>query len=311
MLRSRLHAVVASFAFGLLGIAQAAAAIPAGASTAPWDMKEQVLSMTDFFDTNLPGVLDAKNITLHFTPKFSDVRDNEYIRYPLEVRYGLNNRWELTGGITPFGPNPLNSGVDHRWGPGEFKVGARYDVGRLLNVFDDMTVGFETRTPLGRPPIELNDHYTHVKPFIATARRLTSRPHVTFYANLSYDRSVELTHRDAPPPEVMRRNVVEVTPGLLYKPAELGYFTQYRFRHIAEEQEWHLAHEVRAGTIWDVPIARSEALNLPGKWQLELALKVRHEEGRGTHPGITARVNWRTSLREVLTHKSSNSAKSP
>ena len=109
----------------------------------------------------------------------------------------------------------------------------------------------------------------------------------------------------------MRRNVVEVTPGLLYKPAELGYFTQYRFRHIAEEQEWHLAHEVRAGTIWDVPIARSEALNLPGKWQLELALKVRHEEGRGTHPGITARVNWRTSLREVLTHKSSNSAKSP
>lgn len=267
--------------------------------------------MTDFFDTMLPGVLDAKNITLHFTPKFSDVRDNEYIRYPLEIRYGLSNRWELTGGITPFGPNPLNSGIDHRWGPGEFKLGARYDVGRFFSVFDDMTVGFETRTPLGRPPIELNDHYTHLKPFISTARRLTTWSHVTFFTNVSYDRSVEMTHRDAPPPEVMRRNVIEVTPGLLYKPAELGYFTQYRFRHIAEEQEWHLAHEIQVGTIWDVPIARSESWNLLGKWQLELALKVRHEEGRGTHPGVAARVNWRTTLREVLTHRSGKSARSP
>jgi len=33
--------------------------------------------MTDFFDTMLPGVLQEHNMTLHVTPKFSDLRDNE------------------------------------------------------------------------------------------------------------------------------------------------------------------------------------------------------------------------------------------
>src|SRR4051812_30362885 len=80
-------------------------------------VRERVLRMTDFFDTMLPGVLDQHNVTLHFTPKFSDLRDNEFMRFPLELRYGLSERWELSGGLSPFTPNPFNGGRDHRWGP--------------------------------------------------------------------------------------------------------------------------------------------------------------------------------------------------
>lgn len=273
---------------------------PAATPTTARGMREQVLRMTEFLDTMLPGVLQDHNVTLHFSPKFSDLRDNEYMRFPLELRYGLGYSWELYGGLSPFTPNPFNRGRDHRWGPGEAKLGARYDLGGLLGFFDDTTVGLETRIPLGKPPVELNDHYTHVKPFVSAARTLTHWPDVTFYTNLSYDRSVELTHREGPPPEVMRRNVIEVSPGLLFRPSEFGYFAEYRWRHITEELEWHIAHEVQFGTIWDVPLARTEEWKLPGKWQVELAYKVGHEEGRDTDHGITARVSWRTSLREVL-----------
>lgn len=269
------------------------------------NIRERVLRMTEFFDTMLPGVLEQHNMTLHFTPKFSDLRDNEYIRFPLELRYGLTDQWELTGGLTPFTPSPINGGRDHRWGPGEFKLGARYDLDGLLPFFDDTTVGVENRIPLGKPPVELNDHYTHVKPFVSMARNLRIWPQTTFYLNLSYDRSVELTHREAPPPEVMRRNIIELNPGLLFKPGELGYFAEYRWRHITEETEWHLAHEVHFGAIWDVPLARTAKWNLPGKWQLELGYKINHEEGRGTDHGIAARVNWRTTLKEVLEHTKS------
>lgn len=268
--------------------------------TAADRVRERVLRMTEFFDTMLPGVLEKQNMTLHLTPKFSDLRDNEYVRCPVELRYGLSDQWELLGGITPFTPNPINGGRDHRWGPGEFKLGARYDVGRTLGFFDDTTVGFETRIPLGKPPIELNDHYTHVKPFVSAARRLLTWPDTTLYANLAYDRSVELTHRGPPPPEVVRRNIIEVAPGLLFKPSELGYFAEYRFRHITEPGEWHLAHQIHFGAIWDVPLARTERWRLPGKWQLELGYKIEHEESRETDHGIAARVNWRTTLREVL-----------
>ena len=156
--------------------------------------------------------------------------------------------------------------------------------------------------PVGGPPVELNDHYTHLKPSISTARKLLTWPSTTFYTNLSYDRSVDLTHRSPPPPEVVRRNIIEFAPGLLFKPSELGYFAEYRFRHIREDIGWHLAHEVQFGTIWDVPLTRTEKWHLPGKWQLELAYKVSHEEGHDTDQGVSARVNWRTTVREVLEH---------
>jgi hypothetical protein len=265
-------------------------------------MRERMLQMTEFFDTMLPGVLDEHNMTLHFRPKFSDLRHHEFWRFPLELRYGYSNRLELSGGISPFTPSPFNGGRDHRWGPGEAKLAARYNVGELLRFFDDSTFGVETRVPLGKPPLEINDHYTHVKPFVSTARTLHTWPSTTLYTNVSYDRSVHLTRRGAPPAEVIRRHIIEFAPGLLYKPGEFGYFSEYRWRHLDEPDGYRLGHEVQAGWIWDIPLDRTERWRLPGKWQLELAYKVSHEEGRETGHGVSARVNWRTSLREVLEH---------
>lgn len=271
-------------------------------------MRERMLRMTDFFDTMLPGTLEDHNMTLHFSPKFGDFRESEYVRYPVELRYGLGGRWELSAGLVPFGPNPFNSGRDHRWGPGEGKLGARYDLGALISFFDATTLALETRIPLGKPPIDLNDHYTHVRPSVAAARVLHRWPQITFIANLAYDRSVKLTSRGSPPPEVMRRNIIEVAPGLLYKPGEFGLYGEYRFRHISEENEWFLKHEFRLGPIWDIPLARSAKWKLPGKWQAELAYRVSHEEGRGTDHGVAARVSWRTTLKEVLNHSTSTPA---
>ena len=272
----------------------------AEALTAIDRVRERVLRMTEFFDTKLPGVLAENNITMQLQPKFSDLRDREFMRFPVELRYGLTDRWELVGGLVPFVPNPINRGRQHRWGPGELKLGVRHDVGRSLGFFDSTTVGLETRAPVGRPPAVLNDHYTHVKPFVSAARTLLTWPSTTFYTNAAYDRSVDLTHRAAPPAEVVRRNIIEFAPGLLYKPGEFGYFAEYLFRHLREENGARLGHEAQFGAIWDVPLARTAKWSLPGKWQLNLAGKAGKEEGRDRDVGISARVNWRTTLREVL-----------
>jgi hypothetical protein len=294
----------------LSAAAASAADAPATSNTfGPLDLdalrikvRERVLQMTEFLDTTLPGTLGEHNLALHFTPKFSDFRDREFVRYPIELRYGATDALELIGGVTPFGPNPINSGRDHRWGPGEAKLGARYDLGGPLFFYDKSTIGIENRIPLGKPPVQLNDHYTHIRPWLATSRTLRSHPFTTFYTNFSYDRSVKLTTRNPPPPEVTRRHIAEVAPGLLYKPSEYGYFAEYRFRHFQEPTNWHLGHEVQFGALWDVPLSRSANWKLPGKWQVELAYRVTTEEGHGTGQGISARVNWRTTLREVINH---------
>ncbi|MEO6245903.1 MAG: hypothetical protein ABIQ12_10775 [Opitutaceae bacterium] len=272
-------------------------------------VRERILRMTEFFDTMLPGVLGRNNITVHVQPKFSDLRDSEFIRVPFELRYGLTDEWELTGGLVPFVPNPLNGGVEHRWGPGELKFGFRRDIGRTFAFFDETTVGLEMRVPVGRPPSDLNDHYTHVKPFASASRTLRTWPSTNIYANLAYDRSVDLTHRAAPPDEVVRRNITEITQGLLYKPGQFGYFAEYRFSHLHEDDGVRLGHQTRVGSIWDVPLARTAKWGLPGKWQLDLALRAAKEEGRDRDLGISARVKWRTTLREVLQPAKTSKAK--
>lgn len=285
------------------------APVPVTTEPVPLTLRERVLRMTEFLDTMLPGTLGRHNMTLHFSPKSADVRDREYVRFPVEIRYGATDRLELVAGVSPFVPNPINSGRDHRWGPGEAKLGAWYDLEVVPFFYDKATVGIETRVPLGKPPVQLNDHYTHVRPFIAMSRQLRSFPSTTFYTNLSYDRSEKLTDRNPPPPEVVRRHTFEAAPGLLYKPGEFGYFGEYRFRHFQEPGGWRLGHESRIGVVWDVPLRRSANWNLPGKWQIELAYKFTKEEGQGDGHGISTRINWRTTLRQVLDHVSNGRKK--
>lgn len=298
-----------AFSIALLlavSVTRAAAPTEAPANTG---VRERMLRMTEFLDTMLPGVLEQNNVTLHFRPKFSDLRNHEFIRFPFELRYGLTDRWELRGGLSPFVPNPINRGREHRWGPGEIKLAALRDLDCPLGFFDATTLGFETRIPLGDPPAAINDHFTHLKPSLTAARKLRSWRATTLYTNISYDRSIDLTHRDPGPAGVERRNVIEVAPGLLFKPGEFGWFGEYRLRRIQNDAGRHLAHEFQAGSIWDVPLARTEKWNLPGKWQVELAYRVDLEEGRDRDHGVSARVNWRTTLREVLQHKRASAAR--
>lgn len=262
-------------------------------------MREELLRMNDFFDTMLPGTLAEQNIILKFTPKFSDLRDNEFIRYPFELRYGFAPRLELFGGLTPYTPNPFNRGRDHRWGLGETRLGFRYNLGKLLRFYDEATAGFEERSPLGRPPLEIIDSYTHLRPFLTASRQLSLLPDTTFFTNFSYDREVNTPGRERP--LVSKMHIAEVGPGLLYKPGEFGAFAEYRFRYIEQNMIGsHNAHDSKVGVLWDIPLARTEAWKLPGKWQLELAYKFNREEGFEDDRGVTARVSWRTSLREVL-----------
>ncbi|MFT3784457.1 MAG: hypothetical protein QM790_20795 [Nibricoccus sp.] len=269
-------------------------------------MMEDMLRMREFFDTTIPGTLKKYNLVFGFSPRASDLRRGEYMRLPATLRYGLGDRWELQGGITPFCPNPFNNGNEHRWGPGLISLGVRYNWGHWGKVFDSVTLGLDGRTPLGQPPANLIDSFAHLVPLITFSRPLPFK-YTNFYLNLVYDRAFDAPFRDSPPPPpaIIRRHVFFVAPSVLYKPGEFGGFVSYSWRHFFDETIGvHLGHEIKAGPIWDVPLRRTQSWGLPGKWQVELAGRVTFEEGMKTDKGISVRVRWRTSLREVFSKKS-------
>jgi len=280
---------------------------PAKISAAPGDsrtivnhVQDDVSDVTDFFDTIMPSTLMRRNLSLDFQPKFSDFRAEEFIRLPLQVRYDVSDNDQFQIGMTPFIPNPFNSGYNHRTGPGEADMGWRHDTDNGFWFLDQAIIGIQARVPLGKPPIDLNEGYTHVQPYITGSRRLRW-PHTKFFMALSYDRELSTPGRDKPTdPRVIHQNITEFDPGILYKPSVYGYFFEYEFRHYGEDDGYHLSHGQKLGVIWDVPIERSKSWNMPGRWQIELAARVTEEEGHSVSYGLVTQVRVRTTLHEVL-----------
>jgi len=291
-------------------VALAALTVPLGAATDPesvpspsalTSMREDLLRMNEFFDTTLPGTLGKYNVVVEYTPKFVDLRDHEYVRYPIEIRYGVHENWELFGGLTPFSPNPFKRGRDYRWGAGFARLGVRHDVGKFFGLYDQVTVGLETRAPLGQPPFFLIDRYGHIRPFILAARKLPW-PHTTFFTNYSYDRAVDTPGRGTPPIELPRVHIAEIAPSVLYKPGEFGGIAEYTYRYFQGGEPHHFGFEYQVGAVWDVPLVRSQAWRLPGKWQAELAYKISDEQSVGESRGIALSVRWRTTLHEMMNY---------
>lgn len=275
-------------------------AAPGDSRTIINHVQDDVGDVTDFFDTILPSTLMRRNLSLDFIPKFSDFRAEEFIRIPLQVRYDISDNDQLQIGMTPFIPNPFNNGYNHRFGPGEGDLGCRHDMDNGLWFLDQAIVGFDARVPIGKPPIDLNEGFTHLQPYITGSRRLRWA-HTKFFMALSYDREVHTPGRNTPTdPRVLRQNITEFDPGILYKPSVYGYFFQYQFRHYGENDGYHLSHGEKLGVIWDVPIERSKAWKMPGRWQIELAARVIEEEGHPVSYGLVTQVRVRTTLHEVL-----------
>jgi hypothetical protein len=259
-----------------------------------WDARSS--RVREVFDLRLPSILEKYRLSLDFEPKIGDLVKRSYVRYPIELRYGLSDRVEIYGGLTPFSPNPFHS-EPSGWGPGFITQGVRYNVmpsGRKLG-FDEITLGTEARIPVGNPPLRLIDQFTHVRPYLTTARYLDSLPHTTLFIYASYDFAQKWVNQV--PSSVVQRDVFEVGPALLYKPSEWGLLGQVGFRHITEPDRTRLGSISRAGGLWDIPESRSRKWGLKGKWQIESALEVETEEGKSTDFGIATRVRWKFDLK--------------
>ncbi len=258
------------------------------------------LKLTDFFDTRLPAAMKKYNLELSFSPRLGDVAKREFIRYPLELRYATSEKVEIYTRLTPFSPNPIDEGVDHRWGPGSVELGVRRQFELPKMFFQKISLGLGWRLPWGNPPVDLIDHYTHLRPVVTGVRQLEEFKSTWLLTSVSYDRAYWGPKREEIPAEVVRRHYIEITEGVVYKPGEWGCFSDYTWRHINEPEGYRLGHRLRLGGIWDPVKGKTRNWGLPGKWLVELGVKAEKEDGLDADLGVFARVRVKTSVKEVL-----------
>ncbi len=258
------------------------------------------LRLTDFFDTRLPGTLKKYNLELSFSPRLGDFTKREFIRFPVELRYATSEKVEIYTRLTPFTPNPFDEGEDHRWGPGSVELGVRREFELPQMFFQKLSLGLGWRLPWGDPPVDLIEHYTHLRPVVTGVRQLESFKATWLLTSVSYDRSYWGPDREEIPPDVVRRHYIEATNGLVYKPGQWGGFGDYTWKHINEPDGYRLGHRVRTGVIWDPPREMTKRWGLPGKWLIEAGLKLEKEDGYDLDWGVHTRVRVKTSVKEVL-----------
>jgi hypothetical protein len=265
----------------------------------PRMVQDEVHYISDFFGVRLPETLGQYNLALSYTPRFGDVLRRDYLRFPLTLSYGLTERTDVLAGITPYAPSPFRSGDDSRWGPGRFRTGIRHDLEHPWFGFDRTSLGFDAAVPLGRPPLQLADHYGRLVPSISFTRQLERWPDTRFLLGLVHDHSFSVPFRSENE-DMVRVNRTAVSPGLLYKPGNLGYLGEYTFQVIDDRSTGQrLAHVYTVGLLWEVPQTYVPRF-LPGRWRVDTAYQLTDEEGRPLAHSFSTRVHVRFDFRRFF-----------
>jgi len=277
-------------------VKRSAGAVADGAVVVGQKIKAGALQVRDLLGVMLPGEAERDRWVFDFEPKVADMARREFVRYPFLVHYNVTKRLEFYGGATPVSPNPINSGYDARWSMGQGTLGVRYDIKDRILIFDRTVIGFEVNQPLGRPPKDLIDQYTHLRPFATFTCPFKPLPDTTFFVSTYYDKSLWSHEWYDEPPDHVRTDTFEVAPGFIYKPGQYGMVIQYGIQFLNRTAGDEVDHYGKLGFLWDVPEARSRKWGLGGKWQAELGVKIRDDQSRDPKFGVYGRVKWKTDI---------------
>lgn len=265
----------------------------AGAPGTDTKATDDDLRIRGIFDSALPGTEGKRSLRLIVHPHFGDLHQRDFLRVPVGLRYGLNDRLEVTGEVeTFFGHGFGKSGFFDQEGFSNVHVGAKIQLGDLRHSGWETALGFDWTLPVGKPPTEITDGLQHVSPFITFSRRLPDAELWRVFWAVGYD-DVQTTSV----PGQIRRNelgqdAVNLSGGFLRQRGSVTYTL---------EAAWTSAHLMRnlgrdvftfrPAAIWVVP--ERYTFGSKGKWLLGAGLRFSHgPDGFDTGVNAKLRVNF-------------------
>lgn len=166
--------------------AQAQESPPAAARSAPADDEKDLRKISGIFDTDLPKTERKGSVRFVMHPHFGDFTRRSYVRLPLGIRWGVNDRVELTATVEPYIQHGLKSGSPGN-GIGDVQFGGKYAFRRWLGTEYDASAGLNVRLPVGTPPIDMTDGYNHYSPFLVVSRKSPHTQGLTYFVSGTVD----------------------------------------------------------------------------------------------------------------------------
>ena len=109
------------------------------------------LRLRGIFETDLPRTEWRSSLRFVFHPHFGDLTRRDYLRVPLGFRYGLTERWELSGDLEGYLAHGLGgAGLASEAGLSGLRIASKCRWSRWLRPGVETATGSVTRLPLVR-----------------------------------------------------------------------------------------------------------------------------------------------------------------
>lgn len=274
---------------------------PADEASTPFDMMgraaDEMLNamepLVELFGTELPRTLAKYSMEISIDPKFRDFIDEDEVRVPIELRYGVSDQTEVYVEIEPYFPNWFDGG--NNWGFSYVRFGAKNQLPISTPDFQ-VAVGFDSRYPLSFPPDDPSDGYFRIQPYIALERELGFVKDTSVFLNVGYEFVDYISGYNDPDDFIYDDDNLRFTAGVIHHRGLWNPFFRAQYRFEVADDPRQDSWFVEPGVLFDLP--REMTHKLPGKWKVEAGLRYEVEDGDG-EVQFNVRVKWRVRLREL------------
>ena len=251
------------------------------------------LRIRGVFDSALPGTERKNSLRLIVHPHFGDLHQRDYLRMPLGLRYGVNERWEVTGEVEAFFAHGIGKvPFFAREGFSNVHAGTKYQLGEALLKGWETAVGIDWTRPVGSPPLDLTDGLQHVAAFTSFSHRLERNRDWRVFWSVGYD---DVTATSVP--GQIRRNdlgddAVSMSGGVLHERGPATYTLEATWASTRVVGRLNQdVFTVRPGVVWVLPARYT--FGSKGRWLLGGGLRLsRGPDGFDAGVNAKLRVNF-------------------
>jgi hypothetical protein len=156
------------------------------ADRGPWSsFSELVDRLPTVISNTLPGFDPNCVVKFYSHPHLGDFFKAGYIRLPLGVKAKLTDRIDANLELQGYVAHGIEASSPY--GLSNLNIGAKCE--HLFTRLSEggFGVGFNYRTPLGRPPVKLTDGYRHFQPYVSMTRMVVPEWKVLGYSSVGVD----------------------------------------------------------------------------------------------------------------------------
>ncbi len=273
-------------------IVMCACALP-GRSAEPAKVTDDDLRIRGIFESALPRTEQRKSLRLILHPHLGDLRERDYLRTALGLRYGLTRNWEATVEADWYFSHGVKAVPFLReQGFSSWHAGSKYRLGEVWASGWECSVGADVVQPIGTPPTTVTDGLRHLSPYVTFSRQLKRWPDWRVFFGTSYDFVENTGIVGKLKKNQLTDDAVGVSGGLLWARGAATYTLEasYATMHSSSDNTRDIL-TIRPGLVWAIPPVFK--FGSSGKWLLGFALRLSDgADGVDLGASVKLRVNF-------------------